>query len=67
MTDPTNTVWRKSSLSGSGNNCVEVAHVANQYFVRDSKDPNGATLVFSLGDWTTFLGCVKTGDFDTRP
>ncbi|WP_084195620.1 DUF397 domain-containing protein [Streptosporangium amethystogenes] len=67
MTDPTNAVWRKSSLSGSGNNCVEVAHIDNQYLVRDSKNPGGATLVFSPGDWAAFLGRVKSGDFDTRP
>ncbi|MEU8038771.1 DUF397 domain-containing protein [Streptosporangium sp. NPDC049078] len=67
MIDLVSAVWRKSSLSGSGNNCVEVAFVSGSIAVRDSKNPGGVTLVFSQGDWTIFLGCVKTGDFDTRP
>ncbi|MEV0752747.1 DUF397 domain-containing protein [Streptosporangium sp. NPDC050280] len=67
MTDLTNILWRKSSLSGSGNNCVEVASVADLIAVRDSKDPDGATPVFPPGDWTAFLGRVKAGDFDTHP
>ncbi|MEU4832388.1 DUF397 domain-containing protein [Streptosporangium sp. NPDC023615] len=67
MTDLTNVLWHKSSLSGSGNNCVEVASVPGLVAVRDSKDPGGATLVFSPRDWTAFLGRVKTGDFDARP
>lgn len=44
MTDLASAVWHKSSLSGSGNDCVEVAHVDNQYLVRDSKDSGGAML-----------------------
>lgn len=67
MTDLTSVLWRRSSLSGSGNNCVEVAPVSGLMAVRDSKDPGGAALVFSAGDWAVFLGRVKTGDFDTRP
>ncbi|MER6173284.1 DUF397 domain-containing protein [Streptosporangium sp. NPDC001681] len=67
MTDLASAVWYKSSLSGSSNNCVEVAHVDNQHLVRDSKNPGGAVLSFLSGDWAAFLGRVKTGDFDTRP
>ncbi|MFI6452154.1 DUF397 domain-containing protein [Streptosporangium amethystogenes] len=59
--------WRKSSYSTDGGNCVEVARADNRYLVRDSKDPDGAMLSFSPGDWTVFLGRVKTGDFDMRP
>ncbi|MFI6452153.1 DUF397 domain-containing protein [Streptosporangium amethystogenes] len=43
---PANAVWRKSSLSGSGNNCVEVARVKNRYFVRDSKSLDCSTPTF---------------------
>ncbi|MER6173283.1 DUF397 domain-containing protein [Streptosporangium sp. NPDC001681] len=60
--------WQKSSRSqGTTDNCVEVAFIPGSVAVRDSKDPGGATLVFSSGDWTAFLGRIKTGDFDTRP
>jgi hypothetical protein len=37
MSDPT---WRKSSRSGTGANCVELAASA----VRDSKNPDGPVL-----------------------
>ena len=63
MTDLASAVWHKSSLSGSGNDCVEVAHVEYQYLVRDSKDSGGAMLSFSPGDWIAFLGRVKGGEF----
>ncbi|MEV4525948.1 DUF397 domain-containing protein [Streptosporangium sp. NPDC049304] len=62
-----NAIWRKSSYSTNGGNCVEVARMDNRYLVRDSKDPDGAVLSFSSGGWTAFLSRVKTGDFDTRP
>ncbi|WP_326646805.1 DUF397 domain-containing protein [Streptosporangium sp. NBC_01755] len=65
--DPPHIAWRKSSYSTDGGNCVEVARAGNRYLVRDSKNPHGATLSFSPGDWTAFLGRVKTGDFDTHP
>lgn len=43
---PADAVWRKSSLSGSGNNCVEVARVNNRYFVHDSKSLDCSTPAF---------------------
>ena len=45
--------WRKSSYSGSGNNCVEVAQAGGTSAVRDSKDPDGGHLVFD-GDPADF-------------
>ncbi|MEV6865782.1 DUF397 domain-containing protein [Streptosporangium subroseum] len=61
-----NAVWRKSSRSGSGNNCVEVAdNLTEIVAVRDSKDPHGPALIFSLGDWETFTTGIKRGEFDT--
>jgi Domain of unknown function (DUF397) len=55
--------WRKSSYSGSGNNCVEVAQVAGGCAVRDSKDPHGARLTFSACAWTAFVSSVKHGKY----
>jgi len=41
-------VWRKSSYSGSGDQCVEVTALsAGRRAVRDSKDPGGPALVLS--------------------
>jgi hypothetical protein len=50
-------VWRKSSRSGgAGNdNCVEVAFSGPAVGIRDSKNPNAATLVFSSVQWAFFL------------
>ena len=54
--------WRKSSYSGGGNNCVEVAHLPGAAAVRDSKDPEGGHLVFSAEAWETFLTGIKRGE-----
>lgn len=48
--------WYKSSRSGAGKECVEVAHLnAGHVGVRDSKNPAGPTLVFSPTAWDAFL------------
>jgi hypothetical protein len=57
--------WRKSSHSGSGNNCVEVAAGNRHIAVRDSKDPHGRKLVISLPEWRAFVAGVKAGEFGT--
>ena len=55
-------VWRKSSYSGtSGGNCVEVARaLPAAVAVRDSKDPDGPKLIFTVADWTAFTAAVRT-------
>ncbi|QIZ36668.1 DUF397 domain-containing protein [Saccharopolyspora sp. ASAGF58] len=52
---PDRVVWRKSSYSDNGANCVEVAFVGGVVSARDSKDPAGAALVFSRARWASFL------------
>jgi len=48
--------WYKSSQSGAGKECVEVAHLnAGHVGVRDSKNPAGPALVFSPTTWDAFL------------
>ncbi|MEU1731888.1 DUF397 domain-containing protein [Streptosporangium sp. NPDC020145] len=58
--------WRKSSCSGdSGGQCVEVAaNLPGVVAVRDSKDPDGPKLLFAPHAWRSFVGGVKTGEFD---
>ncbi|WP_433145203.1 DUF397 domain-containing protein [Actinomadura nitritigenes] len=56
--------WRKSSRSGNGGNCVEVATHDQAHLARDSKDPNGPVLAFDRRTWGSFLDQVKTGRFD---
>ncbi|WP_030911832.1 DUF397 domain-containing protein [Streptosporangium amethystogenes] len=64
--DLSNAVWRKSSLSGpNGGQCVEVAaNLPGTVAVRDSKDPDGAKLLFTPAQWRSFVGGIKSGDFD---
>nr|WP_285775285.1 DUF397 domain-containing protein [Microtetraspora sp. NBRC 13810] len=31
--------------------------------VRDSKDPSGPALIFTPGEWRTFVSGVKAGEF----
>ena len=49
-------VWRKSSYSGAteDGNCVEVAY-AQDVLVRDSKNADAGTLMFSAPAWRAFV------------
>ena len=68
MLDLSRAVWRKSTRSGNGGNCVEVADdLAAEYgvvLVRDSKNRTGPTLRFTATEWAAFVSGVKTGEFD---
>lgn len=56
--------WRKSSFSDAQNNCVETARIGEVTGVRDSKDRDGAVLIFGQRAWTGFLAAVRAGRFD---
>ncbi|MFF0610194.1 DUF397 domain-containing protein [Nocardia tengchongensis] len=48
--------WFKSSRSGGGQECVEIAFLhRGGVGVRDSKDPGGPALVFTGEQWDRFL------------
>jgi Domain of unknown function (DUF397) len=65
MSDQTAPRWRKSTRSGgNGGNCVEVAEMPDAFAVRDSKDPTGPVLVFTLAEWRAFIDGAKAGEFD---
>ncbi len=57
--------WRKSSHSNGGDgNCVEVADaVTGSLRVRDSKDADGPTLIFTHDAWGAFIGQLKGRDY----
>lgn len=61
MADLSSARWRKSTRSGdNGGECVEVAaNLPGIVAVRDSKDPAGAALTFSLDAWVSFLQMTK--------
>lgn len=56
--------WVKSTWSGGGQDCVEVARdVPGVVAVRDSKDPLGPALVFGVGAWRVFTERMRDGRF----
>jgi len=56
--------WFKSTHSGAGKDCVEVAFLdSGRVGVRDSKNPSGPALVFSPGEWDAFTAGVAGGEF----
>ncbi len=64
--------WRKSSYSGDGNSCIELAaarpeegRVSPAVGVRDSKrNGRGPVLEFSADAWRDFLSRVKSAQVD---
>lgn len=64
--DFSHVVWRKSNRSNGGVDgaCVEIAELADQVVMRDSKDLAGPVLAFSHTEWRAFLGDVRTGQLD---
>ncbi|TVL89392.1 DUF397 domain-containing protein [Streptomyces sp. SAJ15] len=56
--------WRKSTHSGLENDCVEVAdNFPGVVPVRDSKNPEGPSLLFPETAWGAFIKGVKAGEF----
>lgn len=65
MIDFSQAEFHKSSFSGGGNNCVEVAtNLPGKVVVRDSKDREGSVLVFTPEEWDAFGRGMKNGEFD---
>ncbi len=56
--------WRKSSYSGSGNACVEVAQAGAVYAVRDSKNPGAGHLTFGTSAFHALVTDIKRGKYD---
>jgi hypothetical protein len=58
------TEWQKSPLSNpNGNQCVEISFTTDAVGVRDSRNPDGAVLVFDRDEWTAFVDGVAAGGF----
>ncbi|PYC66660.1 DUF397 domain-containing protein [Streptomyces tateyamensis] len=61
------TTWRKSSFSGQGANCIEIAEsFPSMVPVRDSKDPEGPVLTFPDQAFAAFVTAVKSGALHLR-
>jgi hypothetical protein len=61
-----NATWRKSSRSDNTatGQCVSMAPVGSYCAIRNSKEPNGAVIVFSKAELRTFFREIKQGNFD---
>jgi hypothetical protein len=58
--------WRKSSHStANGGNCVEVARVTGSIAARDSKNPEGGHLTFTMEAFGALLTDIKAGRLDS--
>jgi hypothetical protein len=55
---PTSAEWRKSSRSGTGEDCVEVALLPETAAVRDTKNRTGGTLTFPASAWRSLTRTV---------
>ena len=60
----TDTPWIKATASGNGGECVQIRRHGGVVEVRDSKDPEGAVLRFTSGEWVAFLDGAKKAEFD---
>ena len=64
VSDLEGAVWRKSSRSGAGNDCVELVVANVGAAVRDSKNPEAGHVSFETVGWDAFMGVVKEGRLD---
>lgn len=57
--------WQKSSRSGAGNACVEVAELTGgDRAIRDSKDHASPILRLTAAQWTAFTTGLRASEFD---
>ncbi|HZD00431.1 MAG TPA: DUF397 domain-containing protein [Actinomycetes bacterium] len=57
--------WQKSRYSNSQGTCVEMALLpGGDIAVRNSRDPDGPTLVYTQAEIHALLQGVKDGEFD---
>ena len=57
--------WFKSSYStDNGGACVEVADLAGQVGIRDSKHKQGSVLFVPVSSWSEFVGLVRSEQVD---
>jgi hypothetical protein len=57
--------WRKATKSNNNGACAELrAGADGGVQIRDSKNPDGPTLVFTAQEWDAFLDGAKNGEFE---
>ncbi|WP_017578112.1 DUF397 domain-containing protein [Nocardiopsis kunsanensis] len=55
-------IFRKSSYSGRGDNCVEVADAPGRSAVRDTQNREAGHLSFSSSEWSALLAGVRSSE-----
>jgi hypothetical protein len=58
--------WQKSRRSNPSGNCVELAELPDGagVAVRNSRDPEGPALIYTVDEITAFILGARDGDFD---
>jgi hypothetical protein len=60
---PRNLSWYVA-MACEAANCVQIATNGSEFFIGDSKAPEGPVLSYSRDEWNTFIEGVRRGDFD---
>lgn len=60
------TSWQKSRRSNPSGNCVELAELPGGagIAVRNSRNPDGPALIYTLDEIAAFIAGARDGDFD---
>jgi hypothetical protein len=63
---PPRLTWQKSRRSNPSGNCVELAVLpaGGGVAIRNSRDRDGAVLVYTVEEMAAFVGGVRDGEFD---
>jgi hypothetical protein len=58
--------WQKSSRSNPSGNCVEIAALPERagIAVRNSRDPEGAVLIYTFAEIEAFIAAAGDGEFN---
>jgi hypothetical protein len=57
-------VWRKARKSVGNGNCVEISRRDAGIAIRDSKNPTGPVLWYTIAEFDAFIDGAKSGEFD---
>jgi hypothetical protein len=58
-------IWQKSARSNPSGNCVEMAGLPDgAVAVRNSRDPEGPALIYTVDEIAAFVAGARDGDFD---
>lgn len=62
--NPTTIIWRKSTYSGTGNDCVEMGATNGGVAIRNSNHPDDGTLIVPRAALAGLLDCTRSGELD---